>query len=192
MGREQKAEYYDEAFSKDKKYHGSYKNLPHFPVFQVALSYVKEMRNPYICEIGCGTGQFAQFLWNNWIREYMGVDFSTKAIDVARSLSPQVFKKVDSATSYNVPEEFDKIVSIEVFEHIEKDLEIINNVRQGDTVIFSVPRFDDPAHVRHFTSKEQVQERYGKLLKFEDLLKYQNWYIAKGVRNGTHNSTVSR
>ena len=191
MGKEQEAEYYDKAFSGDKKYQGSYRNLPHFPVMQIALSYIKELRNPYIMEFGCGTGQFAQLLWEHGIREYMGVDFSPKAVEIASSLSPQVFE-VQDCTSYNPAEYFDTFVTMEILEHIEKDLETISRIPTGKTIIFSVPRFDNTAHVRFFTSKEQVQERYCKLIKLDDLMKYQNWYIAKGVRNGTNTASVSR
>ena len=183
MGREQSAEYYNKVYETDHKYVGKYTQLPHFPIFQIALSYIKELRNPYILELGCGTGQFAQYLWEHWIREYTGVDFSTKAIEVACSLSPQVFEVGDCA-SYNPQPYFDTFVTMEMLEHIEKDLEVIEKIPSRKTIIFSVPRFDDKAHVRHFTSKEQVQERYGKLIKIDDLMKYQNWYIAKGVRCG--------
>ena len=183
MGEQKSSEYYDRAFSEDKKYQGSYRNLLHFPVMQIALSYIKELRNPYILELGCGTGQFAQLLWEHGFREYMGIDFSPKAIEIARSLSPQVFE-VNDCTSYNPPEEFDCVVTLEVLEHIEDDLHTLSCIRNGMSVIFSVPRFDDPAHVRFFKSKDEVQERYKKLIKIDDLMKYQNWYIAKGVKCG--------
>jgi 2-polyprenyl-3-methyl-5-hydroxy-6-metoxy-1,4-benzoquinol methylase len=183
MGKEMDSEYYNKVYESDHKYVGKYTQLPHFPIFQIALSYIKELRNPYILELGCGTGQFAQFLWEHGFREYMGYDFSEKAIELARHLSPQVFKRVDCAEC-EVPPEFDIIVALEVLEHIEKDLHILSCIPQGKVAIFSVPRFDDPAHVRHFISKEQVQERYGKIIKIDDLMKYKNWYIAKGVRCG--------
>lgn len=192
MGTEQCAEYYNKVYENDHKYVGKYTQLLHFPVFQIALSYIKELRNPYIYEIGCGTGQFAQFLWEHGFREYMGVDFSEVAINRAKTLSPQVFKRVDRAECEVIPPEFDTVVALEVLEHIEKDLQLLSCIPQGRVVIFSVPRFDDPAHVRHFTSKEQVQERYGKLIKIDDLMKYQHWYVAKGVRNGTHDTSTGR
>lgn len=192
MGSEKDSAYYDKAFTDDKRYHGSYRNLDHFPVFQIALSYLKELRNPYIYEIGCGTGQFAQFLWEHGFREYMGIDFSEVAISRAKTLSPQVFKKVDRAECEVIPSEFDTIVALEVLEHIEKDLQLMGCIPQGKVIIFSVPRFDDPAHVRFFRSKEEVMERYGKIIKFDDLMKYQHWYVAKGVRNGSHDTSVGK
>lgn len=191
MGTEKCADYYNDVYGKDHKYAGNYKNLPHFPVFQIALSYIKELRNPYILELGCGTGQFAEMLWNNWFRAYTGVDFSEKAVELARKASPQAFE-VQDLTTYSQPSLFDAVVCLETLEHIEKDLEIVERVWRGTNFIFSVPRFDDPSHVRHFNSKEEVEERYGKLIKIDDLLKYKNWYIGNGTRNGTYLTTTRR
>jgi 2-polyprenyl-3-methyl-5-hydroxy-6-metoxy-1,4-benzoquinol methylase len=189
MGTEQKSEYYDKAFSKDPRYSGFYKELAHFPVFQIALAYLKEMDRPYVMELGCGTGQFAQFIWERGIREYLGVDFSEKAIEIAKKLSPQLFKVADIST-VEIPPEFDTFVLLEVLEHIEKDLEVLRRIPEGKKIIFSVPRFDDPAHVRHFTSKQEVEFRFQNVMRIEDLMKYQNWYIVNGVRNGSHNSST--
>jgi 2-polyprenyl-3-methyl-5-hydroxy-6-metoxy-1,4-benzoquinol methylase len=191
MGTEQIAEYYDKAFSEDKKYQGNYRDLPHFPVFQIALSHMKEYHCPFVLELGCGTGQFAKYLWDNGVREYMGVDFSEVAVELARKMSPQVFSVGDLMT-YSFPSEFNCFVMMEVLEHIEKDLEIIEKIKQDANIIFSVPNFNDPAHVRFFSSKSEVEERYKRLVRIQEILKYRNWYVVKGVRNGTYTSSVSK
>jgi len=58
------------------------------------------------------------------------------------------------------------LISLEFFEHIEHDLEIIECLRKGTNLIFSVPNRDYFSHVRHFEKIEDVYSRYGKLLDF--------------------------
>ena len=55
---------------------------------------------------------------------------------------------------------------MEVLEHIERDLEIVSQVRPGTRCLCTVPNFPYVSHVRHFTSKEEVVGRYGQY--FED------------------------
>ena len=56
--------------------------------------------------------------------------------------------------------DYNSAVAIEVLEHVEKDIEIFGNLRDGTFFIFSVPMFDSAAHVRHFKTPWSVYSRY--------------------------------
>ena len=189
MGCEMKADYYDKVYKEEDKYRLHYKDLPYYPIFQVAVGMLSDIDNPQILELGCGTGQFAQMLWDKGYLCYKGIDFSEAAIGIATGKSPQVFEVGDVFdASY---EGFNTVVVMEVLEHIENDLQLIGCIPEGMNVIFSVPNFADPSHVRRFGSKEEVEQRYGGLIDVKDYVFYQHWHIVRGVRNGTHYSQPS-
>ena len=48
---------------------------------------------------------------------------------------------------------------IETLEHLD-DLQVIENIPQGKNIIFSVPTFDDPAHVRVYPSENFIKNRF--------------------------------
>ena len=73
-----------------------------------------------ICDIGCGTGEFLSQLQGT--KDVLGIDFSVGAseclvLDRAKYLDADVTKPL------NLNRTFDVVVSLEVFEHIFKELE---------------------------------------------------------------------
>jgi len=184
MGCEQTAQYYNEIYDKEKRYQGHYDNSPHLMMYKIAEGLLSEIWEPHILDLGCGTGQFAHYLWDNGYLTYLGIDFSETAVGIARGLSPQVFDVADLYKYEPKWEDFNTVVMLEVLEHLTEDLALIKKIPDGKDVIFSVPNFDDPAHVRHFTSKEAVYERYGRLIDIDKMIAYENWIICKGVRCG--------
>lgn len=184
MGLERDSVYYDFEFNNDQRYGGVYSELSHFPVMSYLLEWIKKIRAPSIYEIGCGSGQFAQLLWDQKLRDYHGIDFSERAIKIARKLSPQSFEVGDFRLSRISPK-FNIVVGIEVLEHIMGDIEFVQRVSEGTNIILSLPNFEDPAHVRLFEKKEDVLKRYGKFLDVYEVQELEFWYALKGVRNGT-------
>ncbi len=67
---------------------------------------------------------------------------------------------------------YDVMVSTEVFEHID-DFRAIENIPDGQRVIFSVPSFPHPSHLRVFTERS-VRERYGNVFGIERVQRF-NW-----------------
>jgi len=181
MGCEKDKEFYNRVYSTEEKYADNYKELPYYPVFLVAKGMIGEIENPRIIELGCGTGQFAQMLWDNGFKEYLGIDLSERAIHNARMMSPQAFE-VEDIRSYVVDaEKFNTIVALEVFEHIKYDLEMLGGLPSGISIIFSLPTFDGPGHVRFFKRKEDIEVRYSEQVDIQEIVKYQHWHIVKGV-----------
>lgn len=117
-----------------------------------------------VLDVGCGTGELAKKLKN-----YKGFDFSEKAIEIANDPRVWVGNIYDSK---NFEGEFDYMVSTEVFEHID-DLKAIENIPKGQKVIFSVPSFADPAHLRTYT-EESVRERYKGIFQINSIRRF-NW-----------------
>ena len=61
------------------------------------------------------------------------------------------------------------VICFEVLEHVQKDLALLQRIRPGTQMLLSVPNFDDPYHVRYFTSEEQDRERYGRVMRISNI-----------------------
>lgn len=122
-----------------------------------------------IADLGCGTGRFAQLLYQNGCRNYWGVDFSEVRIEEARRTVPEFEFTVGGLLDPDVRErlrDFRTFVLLEVLEHLSQDREILESLPRGSTVVFSVPNFDSSAHVRHYPSVKAVHDLYADLLDF--------------------------
>jgi 2-polyprenyl-3-methyl-5-hydroxy-6-metoxy-1,4-benzoquinol methylase len=116
-----------------------------------------------IVELGCGTGRLARLMHDRGWRNYLGIDFAEvlvahaiaycpeMAFDVADIFSPYARAKIAAA---------DIVVITEVLEHLEDDLAVFDRVHPGVFMVFSVPDFDCPSHIRHFGGVGEVMERY--------------------------------
>ena len=184
MGCEMDSDYYDGNYGRDKKYHAHYKDSKYLTIFNVAKGMLSEIKNPQILDLGCGSGQFAHMLWDSGYLCYSGVDFSKEALGIAQGLSPQVFEWADIREYQPNWDNFNVVVILEVLEHLNEDRELIVKIPAGKHIIFSVPSFDDEAHVRTFRNKPQVHERYDDLIDISEIVPYMHWMICKGVRRG--------
>ena len=181
--------HYDEVFKTDKEYQSHYKDSRYFNIWKQIVDFVKEIRDPRILDVGCGTGQLGHYLEDEGMGSYFGFDFSKEAIRVARSLSLRWFSVGDAyngnmytQTNYNT------VIISEVLEHLDYDLEVLKNIKPGANIIFSVPRFLCNGHMRCFVEDWQVENRYHDLIKIEKIVKVDNikktdklWIVAKGV-----------
>jgi len=119
--------------------------------------------NKSVLDIGCGTAELSKY-----IKNYKGFDFSEEAVKIANN--PNVW--VGNAYDKSNYKKADYYVATEVFEHLN-DLKIIENIPKGQKVIFSVPSFDDPSHLRVFTEKI-VRRRYKDLFDIQKITRF-NW-----------------
>ena len=167
MGKELDVTFYNDAFRRNKAYSleisgldSSYKDL-----FNGVLKHLT--KEDKIIELGCGSGQLAEMIINGGFKYVQGIDFSIEALSLARQRVAADFLECD-LSMYRFYNDYNTIVSTEVFEHITKDIEVIERIKTGAKVIFSVPTFDYKSHVRHFETIEQVSERYGS--QFNDFI----------------------
>ena len=152
-------------------YHQPYVESCYYPMFSEAMSHAVAMNSKSLLEVGCGNGAFAEMLHDRHQVEYLGFDFSEKAIELARlrNRSTKDFFVGDALDPSSYQSEYDTIICTEVLEHVPDDLAVINNWHSGRKFVCSVPSFDSKYHVRSFESKEAVSRRYGGVLRIEEV-----------------------
>jgi 2-polyprenyl-3-methyl-5-hydroxy-6-metoxy-1,4-benzoquinol methylase len=164
-GREQGPEYYDGRMQQVKL---PLEQSPWLNLYQMALTLLPQ-GDVSIIDLGCGTGRFAKLLQLNGYSRYLGIDFSTRRIEEARSYVPSFRFAVANVFSPSLRAlclDYDVFILLEVLEHLEDDRALIRSIPAGRLVILSVPNYDSAGHVRRFESHEQVRERYDDLLDF--------------------------
>lgn len=145
--------------------------------------------NATVLELGCGVGLFAKYLMESGVNYQRGVDYSTVAIDRAKAINPthqNKFHIMDLRHVNRIPNHF-TVICLEVLEHLENDLELLEKIDINTEVIFTVPDFDCESHQRHFKTEDEVFQRYTKLFSFVLIHKVKitsgnGVYIVKGVR----------
>jgi 2-polyprenyl-3-methyl-5-hydroxy-6-metoxy-1,4-benzoquinol methylase len=140
-------------------------------VYDLALGFLPPANNyPTIMDIGCGTGMFARLLFKKGYSNYMGFDVAKKRVDIAKQAVPtfDFFVRNVYDEEYLKPlfKNFEYFVSLEVLEHLEKDREIIAMIPKGRKIIFSVPNYWTPSHVRAFANRGMIKERFKDMLEF--------------------------
>lgn len=114
-------------------------------------------------DIGCGVGQMQKF-----VSDWHGFDFSDVAIKTANNPNAWVGSAYDPKNYDN----YDTYLAMEVFEHLD-DYRVLHNIPTGKLIVFSVPSFTDPSHLRTFT-EETVRIRYKHFIEIEDIVRF-NW-----------------
>ncbi|MBD3421477.1 MAG: methyltransferase domain-containing protein [Chitinivibrionales bacterium] len=147
------------------------------------MLFVKQFSDPSIIEIGCGVGQFAQYLYDEGFRNYRGMDFSPHAIELARKRAKQDFFQADATNARSFPEHYSLAVSLETLEHIDNDLDVLRNIRSGIPLIFSLPKFDCEGHVRCFKKRKAIKRRYLSCLDIKRIVDINRWHVGWGIVN---------
>jgi len=147
---------------------------PWLPVYEEAARWI--LNDPVI-DLGCGTGRFAQALYRQTrSAPYLGIDFSQRALaEARRGFSPGVckyegiaFRKQD-LTRWKPSDELagsTAFVCLELLEHLEDDLSLVQRIPPGFRLIFSVPNYPSEAHVRDFRTIGSIWGRYDSLVAF--------------------------
>lgn len=179
---EQLPAYYDQFFEEDRSYHEHYRDS-HYYVHWAKVEFLLRNVPGTILEIGCGPGQLAHMLEDLGYTDYVGFDFSEKAIEIAKTRSKQSFFVGDAREHDNYQRDYTTVVCLEVLEHVNDDLQIVKNVKPGTFCVFSVPNFPAPSHVRYFRSEREVRGRYYCLIDINKIYLVDNIYIFAGFRN---------
>jgi len=189
----EEARFYDDAYSGSQEYAKYYAESSYYFVWTVIVDRVRRSGLRRILEIGCGAGQLAEFLLEQGVSEYVGLDFSQVAIDMARQRLPASAKLIceDARTSrLYATEVYDAIICTEVLEHIDADLEVIEKWPTGVRCICTVPNFPYKSHVRHFDRASDVLDRYGRYFECLDVAVFKRpdkpekvYYICDGTRS---------
>lgn len=188
-------EYMDSRYTADESLRCHYRNLPEgvLRLFQTALGWIQEEfpMDAKIVELGCGSGQFANMLFDAGYTNYLGVDFSPVAIARAGELNParkELFVRSD-IRGIAWPADVKTVLIFEVLEHLADDVTVIGELPEGCEVIFTVPNFDSFNHVRKFEDLAAVVDRYGAYFDFSryqriDARNQKCWFLLQGKKIG--------
>ena len=190
------ADWYDAAYKAIPGYRDPFYHSHYYAVWTVLADRIRREKLTRVVDIGCGPGQFAGCLFALAdIAAYDGLDFSAHAVEMARQACPQGRFHVGDATTTDLCQKtpHDVVVCMEILEHVPADEDVIRQFKSGVRAICTVPNFDYQSHVRFFTTKQQVLERYGRYFDRFDvwpLLGHHNpkhtYYVMDGIRNEEH------
>ncbi|MFH1482485.1 MAG: class I SAM-dependent methyltransferase [Patescibacteria group bacterium] len=170
MGSEKNADFYNN-FNTDENFLNKIERI-YKPVYEKVISLIDFNKNPRILDIGSGVASLVKYLKIINYKNYTGVDFADKLLEFSRKRFPEYKFIHGNLTDTNFLKKtfinFDVFVCLEVLEHINSDLTIIEQIPKGKDLIFSVPNFDAKGHVRIFKNKNEIKNRYMNLLKFDD------------------------
>ena len=178
MGNMQNSEYYDNAYLTRPSYDVHYTKSEYYELWVEVIKLVWQYdKDVPITELGCGTGQFAEVLFDEGYKNYCGYDFSKVAIKKAKARTKQLFF-VENSLELIEWRAYKLLIALEFLEHTD-DIKILKP-RHDSEIIFTVPDFDDPAHVRHFKTEQEVRDRYTEYIDFESITKFGKYFICKG------------
>lgn len=168
MGREQTADFYDGRMAKVSL---PLEQSPWLTVYSLTADLLPLAKEGVpIADLGCGTGRLAKLLYSQGHQRYWGIDFSQERIHEARRYVPDLSFDVgdvfDSGVQRQFPE-FGAFVALELLEHIDDDLPLLEALPPHATVLFSVPSYDSAGHVRVFPSADDAARRYEGLLDID-------------------------
>jgi SAM-dependent methyltransferase len=185
---ERPAAWYDAVYQTSKEYRLHYTESRYYFLWTVIVDRLLHSPLPRVLDLGCGPGQFAQLLRDKGILDYRGLDFSLQCIEQARQRCPTFRFDVADISSSPLLEEavYDTVIALEFLEHVEQEIAVIRRLRKGVRFLASVPNFPYTSHVRHFSSAQEVQDRYGacfsglRVDSFDEDPKGKRYYLMEG------------
>lgn len=179
-------EMYDEHWSNNLGY------ITEHPYVKPMIEMIRESKHQpkNVLEVGAGFGFAAKRIIDNFSPEtYFAYEFSNAifhlhGILISLKNECEVFLIKESFKNIEDVERFDCVVAMEIFEHINWDLEFIGKIKPGTKVFFSVPTKPGKFHVRHFENVNEITNRYGGLLDIKNIIYVPNkWWCVDCTRN---------
>lgn len=133
------AEYYQETIKEEPRYTNIYAKVGEW------------VGDKKILDAGCGVGTLSKY-----VKNYDGFDIINNPFRKGNVYDPKMYKSG-----------YDIVVFLEVLEHVN-DLEVLAQVPSRAPVIFSVPSFGCPSHLRTYSERSM---RY----RFRDILDIKKW-----------------
>jgi SAM-dependent methyltransferase len=150
------------------------------------------LAKPPIFDVGCGAGHLAAMCSVFGVDYARGIDFSSAAIKSAKRQAPNaefIVSPAAEAKAHFARQDYKTAVFLEVLEHVYHDLELLRLVPKGRTIVASVPSFHTDGHVRWFTSKDEVIQRYNKVVRIDRIVTEpgqsgggKRWFVFRGGR----------
>lgn len=189
MGNELDKNYYNDRFSvggHNQRYFRDAEDINDwYPSWKTAYDYVIKNNIKSIVDLGCGPGHLSSLFKKSDGVKYIGYDFSDVAINQAierNQNNPNVAFEIKNLKNFT-PNDSDKFyTSFEFLEHVSFDLEILSSLPKDSEIIFSVPNFDSPGHVRYFNTDNDIITRYNQILELKKITFHNGIYIYYGKR----------
>ena len=122
-----------------------------------------------VLDVGCGLGHFCRVFMESGVERVLGIDGDY--LDRSKLLIPEShFQSVDLSAPFDLGEEFDLVISLEVAEHLpEASAEdfVASLARHGETILFSAA-FPGQGGQRHINEQ------------------WAGWWTAKFLAQGYH------
>lgn len=176
------SEYYNDFYEYSEEYRKPYWLSIYYSLWIKVLGELGTIPDPVILEVGCGSGQFANMLYDNGYQDYNGFDFSESAVNIAKEVTKQNFHVLDALNPNTYKFDFNVVILLEVMEHTE-DIKILSFIPIGKSIIFTVPDFDFESHLRYFKDIEEVTERYKDYIDIFHIEKISSWFLIRGIKN---------
>lgn len=182
MGKELDNVFYNDVYKiggSEEIYFKKYSETPWVEVWSEIINEIKLNNFKNVLDIGCGPGQFADFL-NDSIKNinFTGLDFSSVAIDYALKTVQNFTFICDNALTFDFKKiNYDVVVITEFLEHIEQDLQVLSNLNSGVLILATLPNMDSEGHVRFLskdfdTAKEEIMNHYGNICEIMHIKHY--------------------
>jgi len=124
---------------------------------EFVLEQVSQINPSSVVDIGCGDGRITREIGSHFVgRRNVGIDFSERAIALARLMHPDGDYEAMDITNQKFPYSFDLGLLIEVFEHIppEDANQFVRGVAQmistDGRLLVTVPHINKPVEYKHF------------------------------------------
>lgn len=121
------------------------------------LNTLEELQFDSLLDVGCGDGRFLAEASERFPKiATMGIDYSERAINFAKSFNPSLSYKWEDITKSDSEQRFDVITLIEVLEHIPPSsiadfLNAINSrLNSNGTIVLTVPHKNKPLQKKHY------------------------------------------
>lgn len=172
MKKEFAASWYDERYKvggHKQEYFKQPEKSIYYPVWSKILDLLD--RGDIILEVGCGPGQLAKLILDEGYNYVKGFDFSKEAIGLCKKfLSKTHHSKFNIGNVYdkkNYQVDYNTVICCEVFEHLDRDIEVLDDIKSGSKIIFTVPNFNSKSHVRYFKTSQEVVDRYSEKISMD-------------------------
>lgn len=161
-----------------------------------------------IVDVGCGDGRLTKELSECFVdKDVVGIDYSTKAINLAKALNPNVKYENKDIVNDNIEKTYDAMTLIEVFEHIPLELcddfarATAGLLNEGGVMYLTVPHQNKPVSYKHFqhfcyeslvkyfekdftVEKVEYIQKHDKLLTLFNMFMFNKiWIINSGFLN---------